>query len=102
MDSARADALERAQSYVSDTASRFFWYEFTPYEIGCDEIGGISHTRVFRFPFMHSRPLPAWIPSWAFGREFFNGESLERRVRGLCASVERWNATHTEPWSTEA
>ncbi|KIP11177.1 hypothetical protein PHLGIDRAFT_114837 [Phlebiopsis gigantea 11061_1 CR5-6] len=61
VDPARADALEKAQSYVSDTASRFFWYEFTPYEIGCDEIG-------------------AWIPSWAFGREFFNGESLERRL----------------------
>ena len=35
-----AEVLQEAQSHVSDIASRFFWYEFTPYEIGCDEIGG--------------------------------------------------------------
>lgn len=42
MDSKRSDILEQAQAYVSDISSRFFWYEFTPYEIGCDEIGGES------------------------------------------------------------
>ena len=26
--------------------------------------------------------LAAWIPSWAFGRQFSNGKSVERRVRG--------------------
>ena len=35
-----AEVLDEAQTYVSDVTSRFFWYEFTPYEIGCDEIGG--------------------------------------------------------------
>lgn len=40
IDQDHADTLGRAQTYVSDTTSRFFWYEFTPYEIGCDEIGG--------------------------------------------------------------
>ena len=42
IDSERADALGQAQAYVSDISSRFFWYEFTPYEVGCDEIGGGS------------------------------------------------------------
>lgn len=36
-----ADSLEKAKGLVADTASRFLWYEFTPYEIGCDEIGGM-------------------------------------------------------------
>ncbi|RHZ76965.1 hypothetical protein Glove_187g76 [Diversispora epigaea] len=35
------------------------WYEFSPYEIGSDE-------------------LPAWIPSWAFGRKFKSGKTVER------------------------
>ncbi|CAG8534774.1 8629_t:CDS:2 [Diversispora eburnea] len=35
------------------------WYEFNPYEIGCDE-------------------TPAWIPSWAFGRKFELGKNVER------------------------
>ncbi|KAI0655037.1 FabD/lysophospholipase-like protein [Cubamyces menziesii] len=39
---------------------RWLWYEFTPYEVGCDELG-------------------AWIPSWALGRPFMNGKNLERR-----------------------
>ncbi|GJE96563.1 FabD/lysophospholipase-like protein [Phanerochaete sordida] len=60
IDSKRADELDQAQARLSDITSRFFWYEFTPYEVGCDEIG-------------------AWIPSWAFGREFYNGRNLERR-----------------------
>ena len=42
LDFREAEALDEAQSYVSDISSRFFWYEFTPYEIGCDEIGGIA------------------------------------------------------------
>lgn len=39
-DPKRVDEIGRAQAYVSDISSRFFWYEFTPYEVGCDEIGG--------------------------------------------------------------
>ncbi|RHZ58610.1 hypothetical protein Glove_372g44 [Diversispora epigaea] len=35
------------------------WYEFNPYEIGSDEIS-------------------AWIPSWAFGRKFELGKTIER------------------------
>ncbi|CAG8461573.1 5682_t:CDS:2 [Ambispora leptoticha] len=37
----------------------FQWFEFTPFEIGCDE-------------------FPAWVPSWAFGRQFEDGKNLER------------------------
>ena len=32
------------------------WFEFTPYEVGCDEI-------------------EAWVPTWAFGRPFSEGKS---------------------------
>ncbi|CEG75570.1 hypothetical protein RMATCC62417_10591 [Rhizopus microsporus] len=35
------------------------WYEFTPFEVGSEEIN-------------------AWIPIWAFGRKFENGMNIER------------------------
>ncbi|KAL0096298.1 acyl transferase/acyl hydrolase/lysophospholipase [Phycomyces blakesleeanus] len=35
------------------------WYEFTPFEMGCEEID-------------------AWIPMWGFGRKFDQGKNLER------------------------
>ncbi|CAO3617653.1 unnamed protein product [Mucor hiemalis] len=35
------------------------WFEFTPYDMGSEEIN-------------------AWIPIWAFGRKFENGKSLEK------------------------
>ncbi|KAI9488138.1 acyl transferase/acyl hydrolase/lysophospholipase [Zychaea mexicana] len=35
------------------------WFEFTPFEMGCEE-------------------LNAWIPIWGFGRRFENGKSIER------------------------
>lgn len=34
----------------------FQWYEFTPYEVGCEEI-------------------EAWVPTWGFGRPFDGGKS---------------------------
>ncbi|KAG8892343.1 hypothetical protein FRB99_002794, partial [Tulasnella sp. 403] len=39
--------------------SEWLWYEFSPYEVGCDELG-------------------AWIPSWSLGREFHRGKSRQR------------------------
>jgi len=56
----REDELLREELHL-ENRRRFLWYEFTPYEIGCDEIG-------------------AWIPSWALGRRFDHGRSIERRV----------------------
>lgn len=38
---------------------RWLWFETTPYEFGCDELG-------------------AWIPTWSLGRLFENGRSVER------------------------
>lgn len=35
------------------------WFEFTPYDMGCEEI-------------------EAWIPMWSFGRKFEEGKNLER------------------------
>ncbi|KAI5474460.1 phospholipase A2, partial [Pseudohyphozyma bogoriensis] len=40
--------------------SKYMWFEVTPYEVGCDELG-------------------AWIPTWGFGRKFENGVNVERR-----------------------
>ncbi|KAK7690859.1 hypothetical protein QCA50_005961 [Cerrena zonata] len=51
--------LGQAQSRLEDE-KRCLWYEFTPFEVGCDEIG-------------------AWIPSWSLGRPFLNGKNTERR-----------------------
>ncbi|THG96596.1 hypothetical protein EW026_g5257, partial [Hermanssonia centrifuga] len=59
VDEDRAVSLDQEKIRLAD-ATRCLWYEFTPYEIGCDEIG-------------------AWIPSWSFGRQFRNGLSVERR-----------------------
>ncbi|KAI0346554.1 FabD/lysophospholipase-like protein [Trametopsis cervina] len=56
----RVTVLEEAKKLLKESSSQYLWYEFTPYEVGCDEIG-------------------AWIPSWAFGRRFLNGKSIERR-----------------------
>lgn len=35
------------------------WFEFTPYDVGCEE-------------------AEAWVPMWSFGRKFENGKNLER------------------------
>ncbi|EJU04124.1 FabD/lysophospholipase-like protein [Dacryopinax primogenitus] len=43
-----------------ESLSSWLWFEWTPYEVGCDELG-------------------AWIPSWSLGRRFDNGRNLERR-----------------------
>lgn len=59
VDKDRQTVLGEAQSRLEDE-TRCLWYEFTPFEIGCDEIG-------------------AWIPSWSLGRQFLNGKNIERR-----------------------
>ncbi|KAI0644024.1 FabD/lysophospholipase-like protein [Trametes meyenii] len=55
----RERALENKQERL-EKEIRWLWYEFTPYEVGCDEIG-------------------AWIPSWSLGRQFHNGKNTERK-----------------------
>ncbi|KAI0682847.1 FabD/lysophospholipase-like protein [Cytidiella melzeri] len=52
--------LEEAKHLLKEASSQYLWYEFTPYEVGCDEIG-------------------AFVPSWGFGRRFLNGQNIERR-----------------------
>ncbi|KAI0078788.1 FabD/lysophospholipase-like protein [Panus rudis PR-1116 ss-1] len=59
IDQNRQEILGHAQSLLEDE-TRCLWYEFTPFEVGCDEIG-------------------AWIPSWSLGRQFANGKNVERR-----------------------
>ncbi|KAG8749919.1 hypothetical protein FRC14_000955 [Serendipita sp. 396] len=59
VDETRYKMLKREEEDI-ERKTRWLWYEFTPYEVGCDELG-------------------AWIPSWSFGRQFENGQSIERR-----------------------
>ncbi|KAI8644052.1 acyl transferase/acyl hydrolase/lysophospholipase, partial [Parasitella parasitica] len=42
-----------------ETNDLYQWFEFTPYDMGSEEIN-------------------AWIPTWSFGRKFENGKNLER------------------------
>ncbi|TBU41999.1 FabD/lysophospholipase-like protein [Dichomitus squalens] len=59
VDSDRSNLLQREQESLARSI-RWLWYEFTPYEIGCDEIG-------------------AWIPSWGLGRRYMYGKNIERK-----------------------
>ncbi|KAI0746311.1 FabD/lysophospholipase-like protein [Daedaleopsis nitida] len=60
VDEDRASLLGSEHTQLTQSI-RWLWYEFTPYEVGCDEIG-------------------AWIPSWALGRPFMNGKNVDRRA----------------------
>lgn len=59
VDSTRYNMLKQEEQDLQ-SKTRWLWYEFTPYEVGCDELG-------------------AWVPSWSFGRQFENGQNVERR-----------------------
>ncbi|KAH7339527.1 acyl transferase/acyl hydrolase/lysophospholipase [Rhizoctonia solani] len=50
----------RKEAEELEAKARWLWFEWSPYEVGCDELG-------------------AWIPSWALGRRFENGRNIERR-----------------------
>jgi phospholipase A2 len=61
----------------------FQWFEMTPFEVGCDELG-------------------AWCPTWAFGRPFSAGKSVMQLpeqslalLLGLCTSAP---AAHLRSW----
>ncbi|GAA96806.1 uncharacterized protein L969DRAFT_253030 [Mixia osmundae IAM 14324] len=54
-----AESLEKQKRELLSRAS-YQWFEMTPYEIGCEELG-------------------AWIPTWSFGRRFENGKSIDRK-----------------------
>ncbi|KAG9035347.1 hypothetical protein FRB95_011498 [Tulasnella sp. JGI-2019a] len=51
--------FQHEKKVVEREESNWLWYEYSPYEVGCDELG-------------------AWIPSWALGRLFDKGKSLNR------------------------
>ncbi|KAK4050682.1 mRNA decay protein [Microbotryomycetes sp. JL201] len=55
--SEREDARKAKNELVKQGS--WMWFEITPYEVGCDEVG-------------------AWIPTWSLGRLFENGKSVER------------------------
>ncbi|EJT98789.1 FabD/lysophospholipase-like protein [Dacryopinax primogenitus] len=59
---ARSDPVRRdIESAAKVHHAWYQWWEVNPLEVGSDEMEG-------------------WVPSWAFGRRFRNGRSLERAV----------------------
>ncbi|TDL24273.1 FabD/lysophospholipase-like protein [Rickenella mellea] len=58
VDTERKDMFKK-EAKDMEAQSRWLWFEFTPFEIGCDELG-------------------AWIPAWALGRRFEGGRSIDR------------------------
>lgn len=40
IDENRAHVLAQERSLLSRIDASWLWYEFTPYEVGCDELGG--------------------------------------------------------------
>ena len=60
----QAPGVERAPL----VGSGYDWYEISPLELGCRNIG-------------------AWIPTWAYGRAFENGVSTQRAPEEMLASI---------------
>ena len=60
----QAPGVERAPL----VGSGYDWYEISPLELGCRNIG-------------------AWIPTWAYGRAFENGTSTHRAPEEMLASI---------------
>jgi phospholipase A2 len=51
--------LEKQKEIEDQRKDAYQWFEFTPYDMGCEEI-------------------EAWIPMWSFGRKFEHGKNIER------------------------
>jgi hypothetical protein len=73
------------ESHKTETEKEkhYDWYEFTPFEIGSDEYGGkttffLSDKKFCQFFTNLYFSFLAWIPTWAFGREFKSGKCVNR------------------------
>lgn len=79
IDSSRYEILKKEEEEL-ESKTRWLWFEFTPYEVGCDELGVscVDLVALFDYPAVISQQ--AWIPSWSLGRRFENGKNIERRV----------------------
>ncbi|KAK9366381.1 acyl transferase/acyl hydrolase/lysophospholipase [Lipomyces kononenkoae] len=55
---------DMAKQQCKKRDSYFQWFEFTPYEVGCEEVC-------------------AWIPTWSLGRKWKNGSSIDTAVPEL-------------------
>ncbi|KAF7292355.1 Lysophospholipase [Mycena chlorophos] len=70
-----ADTNPHSDEQANAPDAWFQWFEMSPYEVGCDE-------------------LRAWVPTWAFGRKFEEGKSVQglpeqslSLLVGLCVSA---------------
>ena len=80
VDEDRKRLLKHEEEEIQKLSS-WLWFEFTPYEVGCDRLGGtLDSSMISEFQFFIN-PSIAWIPSWALGRRFEKGRSIDRAVR---------------------
>lgn len=63
-----------------DEGDVYQWFEFTPFEMGSEEINGKLNEAVYvaYHVCLTHHILLAWIPVWAFGRKFEQGKNIER------------------------
>lgn len=77
VDEDRKEILRHEEEEIQKLSS-WLWFEFTPYEVGCDRLGGVYDLLASRG--FNLLSLIAWIPSWALGRRFEKGRSIDRSV----------------------
>ncbi|KAG8747162.1 hypothetical protein FRC10_002211 [Ceratobasidium sp. 414] len=74
----------RKEAEELEAQVRWLWFEWSPYEVGCDELGGTASLGDhFQLPCWPYASTLAWIPSWALGRRFNKGQNIERRASHL-------------------
>jgi cytosolic phospholipase A2 len=70
------DDMTKRKSQVDRWEAHWQWVEFTPLQVGSDELKGFAchflYTRKSNFFYL------AWIPTWSFGRQFRGGKSHDR------------------------
>ncbi|KAJ1565447.1 hypothetical protein HK096_002737, partial [Nowakowskiella sp. JEL0078] len=79
------------------------WWEFQPYQIGCDEVNCIVVFCLFLFKkILKSKTLKlGWIPTWSFGRKFEGGKTInEIPEQSFALQVGLTASAMCAPWTT--
>ncbi|CAB4407718.1 unnamed protein product [Rhizophagus irregularis] len=77
--SAFVENYEQVWTEYSKKKDHMAWYEFTPFEVGCDE-------------------QAAWVPTWALGRKFEFGKNVNRLPEiNLCQLIGIMGAAPSAP-----
>ncbi|KAM3584306.1 hypothetical protein VKS41_003130 [Umbelopsis sp. WA50703] len=60
---------------IADEVDLYQWFEFTPYEVGSEELSGKNDYIFIILLAANVNFCQAWVPTWAFGRSFKGGNS---------------------------